>query len=91
MSESPSARAIERTDDYYHVRFRDPDEFDAIRTPDWAEEPAGSVVEGSEVRTGHPEEGDDWVVQAVLVPTDGVQDDDEARERAEEIVEKIRS
>jgi hypothetical protein len=61
----------ETTDEYYHVRFNDPEKFDTIRTPDWAENAASSVTEGAEVRTGH-REGDgesDWEIRSVLVPT----------------------
>lgn len=83
----------ETTDDYYHVRFNDPDEFDEIRTPDWAENAASSVADGAEVRTGHEESGDDsdWDVQSVLVPTDAASDEDDAIDLAEQIVEKIES
>lgn len=91
MADTPSVEEVEEGDEYYHVRFRDPDEFDEIRTPDWAEEPAGSVVEGSEVRTGDEKGNDDWEVQSVLIPLDAVDDEGEAREKAEEIVEKIES
>ena len=89
MAETPSADDVEQSEDFYHVRFRDPDEFDSIRTPDWAKSPAESVVEGSEVRTGHREGGDDWVVQSVLVPVSAVDDESEARDQATEIVSKI--
>ena len=83
----------ETTDDYYHVRFKDPDEFDTIRTPDWAEDAASSVVDGAEVRTGHQEGGgeSDWEIQSVLVPTDKVSDENDAIALAEQIVEKIES
>lgn len=81
----------ETTDDYYHVRFEDPDEFDTVRTPDWAENPASSIAEGAEVRTGREEGGDDWDVQSVLVPTDEADDEDDAMAKAERIVEKIES
>lgn len=93
MAEAPSVKEVDKSDDYYHVRFRDPDEFDEIRTPDWAEKPAGSVVEGTEVRTGHQKGGedDDWEIQSVLIPVDTVDGEDDAREKAEEIVEKIES
>lgn len=80
---------VETEDEYVHVRFRDPDEFESIRTPDWAEEPAGSVAEGSEVRMGKQEDSDDWEVQAVLIPDDA--DEDEAESQAREIVDKIES
>lgn len=90
MAQTPSAQAVEESDDYYHVRFRDPDDYSDIRTPDWAEEPAGSVAEGSEVRTGKEEDSDDWEVQSVLVPVEG-HDRDDAEQKANEIVEKIES
>jgi hypothetical protein len=80
-------RTVEESDDYVHVRFRDPDRFDEIRTPDWAENAASSVAEGAEVRTGQEADGDDWLVQSVLIPDDA--DTDTAREQASEIVEKI--
>lgn len=81
----------QKTDEYYHVRFTDPDDFDTIRTPDWAERVGASLAEGSEVRTGHREGGDDsdWEVQSVLIPTDVASDEDEAIELGEKIVEKI--
>ena len=90
MANAPSVQSVDTTEEYHHVRFRDPDEFDEIRTPDWATAPAESVCEGSEVRTGHVAD-DGWRVQSVLVPTDTVEDEDDARERAVRIVEKIDS
>lgn len=90
MAQTPSAQTVEESDDYYHVRFRDPDDYSDIRTPDWAEEPAGSVVEGSEVRTGKKEGSDDWEVQSVLIPRKG-HDRDDAEKQANEILEKIES
>lgn len=91
MAEDQSIDAVEEGDDYYHVRYADPDEFDAIRTPDWAANAAESVLEGSEVRTGHQDDGgdDDWETQSVLIPVDGVSDEEEARSVADDIVEKI--
>ena len=89
MASTPSVQTVEKSDDYYHVRYNDPDGYDEIRTPDWAANAAGSVVEGAEVRTGHETDGEDWDVQSVLVPVDAVDGEDEAREKADEIVEKI--
>jgi hypothetical protein len=80
---------VEETDDYIHVRFRDPDDFDTIRTPDWAENAASDVAEGAEVRTGKLKDSDDWLVESVLIPAGT--DHDEAEREAEEIVEKIES
>jgi len=88
---SESAQAVERGDDYYHVRYRDPEEFDAIRTPDWAANVANSVVQGGEVRTGDEHGNEEWTAQSVLVPVDAVADEDEARDTADRIVEKIAS
>lgn len=67
MADTPDVNAVETEDDYIHVRFRDPDRYDEIRTPDWAENPAESVSEGSEVRTGKVEGEDDWEVTSVLI------------------------
>jgi len=89
MGETHEVESVETDDDYVHVRFSDPDRFDEIRTPDWAEEPAGSVAEGSEVRTGKQKNDDDWLVQSVLIPAD--RDEDDACEEAKLIVEKIES
>ncbi|PSP57130.1 hypothetical protein BRC82_00835 [Halobacteriales archaeon QS_1_67_19] len=89
MSDAPDIQTVETEDDYIHVRFRDPDEFETIRTPDWAENAAQDVSEGAEVRTGKREGGDDWEVQSVLVEKSV--GEDKAREQAKKIVEKIRS
>ena len=85
----PEIQSVETDDKYIHVRFRDPDQYETIRTPDWAKEPAESVSEGAEVRTGKKEDGDDWEVQSVLIKKNV--DEDKAREQAKEIVEKIQS
>jgi len=82
-------QAVETEDEYIHVRFRDPDEFDTIRTPDWAAHAAQDVSEGAEVRTGKREDSDDWEVQSVLVKKNV--GEDKAKEQAQEIVEKIES
>jgi hypothetical protein len=89
MAPLPDVQAVETEGEYIHVRFRDPDEFDEIRTPDWAANAAGSVSEGAEVRTGRRRGGDDWFVQSVLVEKHV--GEEEARVQAEEIVEKIES
>ena len=89
MASTPDIQTVETSDEYIHVRFRDPDEFETIRTPDWAADAAGSVSEGSEVRTGKRKDGDDWEVESVLVKKSV--GEEKAREQAEEIVEKIES
>lgn len=90
IGQSNRAESVEEGDQYYHVRYRDPNAFSAIRTPDWAELPADSVVEDSEVRMGDEEGNDDWKVQSVLIPVDG-RTEAEAERLANEIVEKIES
>ncbi|MFD1511953.1 hypothetical protein [Halomarina rubra] len=89
MAENVQPSVVETTENFYHVRFRDPEEFDEIRTPEWATAPAESVVAGSEVRTGHRRAGDDWSIQSVLVPVDEVDGEREAVDRATAIAEKI--
>ena len=86
---SAEIQAVETEDEYIHVRFRDPDQFDTIRTPEWAQNAADSVSEGAEVRTGKQKESDDWEVQSVLIEKSV--GEEKAREQAEAIVEKIES
>lgn len=82
-------QSIETEDEYIYVRFRDPDNYETIRTPDWANEPAESVSEGAEVRTGQTEDSDDWEVQSVLIKKNV--GEEKAKEQAKEIVDKIQS
>lgn len=89
MAEASEIQAVDTEDQYIHVRFNDPDTYDTIRTPDWAQNVAESVSEGSEVRTGKREGSDDWEVQAVLIKKSV--GEDKAQEQAVKIVEKIRS
>ncbi|WP_327053315.1 hypothetical protein [Halomicrococcus gelatinilyticus] len=89
MGDTPTVDSVETEDEYIHVRFRDPDEFDTIRTPDWAAHAAQDVSEGAEVRTGKRKDGDDWEVQSVLI--DKYAGEDTTRDEAKEIVEKIES
>ncbi|WP_224268429.1 hypothetical protein [Haloprofundus salinisoli] len=89
MADVPDIQTVEAGDDYYHVRFRDPDEFDEIRTPDWAANAAQSVAEGSEVRTGKRENSDEWEVESVLIKKQA--GEETARDEAKRIVEKIES
>ncbi|WP_306054506.1 hypothetical protein [Natronococcus wangiae] len=89
MADIPDVETVETEDEYIHVRFRDPDRYDEIRTPDWAKNPAESVSEGSEVRTGKVEGDDDWEVTSVLIKKSV--GEEKAEEQAREIVEKIES
>ena len=87
MAQTPEPTAVETEDEYIHVRYRDPDDFDTIRTPDWADNASDSVSEGSEVRTGKRKDSDDWEVQSVLIRKSV--GEEKAREQADEIVRKI--
>lgn len=89
MADTPDIEMVDTEDEYIHVRFRDPDRYDDIRTPDWADNPAESVSEGSEVRTGKLEGEDDWEVTSVLIKKSV--GEEKAREQAREILEKIES
>lgn len=89
MAETPDVDGVETEDEYIHVRFRDPDRYDEIRTPDWADDPAESVSEGSEVRTGKVEGSDDWEVTSILIKKNV--GEEKAEEQALEIIEKIES
>lgn len=78
---------VESGDEYYHIRFNDPDSFDKIRTPEWADRVSDSVSKGSEVRMGQMKDSDDWTIQAVLIKkTVGKE---KSKEQAVKIVEKI--
>ncbi|RQG91562.1 hypothetical protein EA462_06295 [Natrarchaeobius halalkaliphilus] len=89
MAEIPDVDSVESEDEYIHVLFRDPDRYDEIRTPDWADDPAESVSVGSEVRTGELEGSDDWEVTSVLIKKNV--GEEKAEEQAREIIEKIES
>jgi len=80
---------VEKEDQYIHIRFNDPDRFETIRTPDWADKVSDSVLKGSEVRMGKLEGSDDWTVQSVLIRKEV--GEEQACEQAKEIVEKIQS
>ncbi len=64
-------------------RFEDPDRFEKIRIPNWAENVAQSVVSGSKVRMGKLDDGT-WAPQSVLIPKDKANESD-----AVQIVDKI--
>lgn len=85
----PDVKMVELEDKYYHVRFRDPDSFDQIRTPDWAANAASPVSEGAEVRMGRKKEGGDWMIESVLIQKGDAGDEDGARRKAKNIVRKI--
>jgi len=85
MARLLSVKSVETEDEYIHVRFRDPDEFEEIRTPEWASNAAQDVSAGSRVRMGRRD--GDWVVQSVLIKKSvGTS---KAREQSERILEKL--
>jgi len=83
---SEFGQAIERGRDFYHLRYRDPDQFVQIRTPDWAEHVADSIAPGSLVRTGELPSGE-WRVQNVMIPLN--YSETKVRDLADRIVAKI--
>lgn len=87
LCDTMNIESVELEDEYFHVRFNDPERFEAIRTPDWAANVATSVSEGAEVRMGNEKEGDDWEVQSVLIEKS--EGEEKAREQAQRIVEKL--
>lgn len=89
MGTIPDPRSVTTEDEYIHVQYRDPDQFDEIRTPEWADRASDSVSEGSEVRMGRREGTDEWVVQSVLIRKNV--GESKAREQADKIIEKIES
>ena len=87
MVRLPSVKGVESEGDYIHVRFRQPSEFDDIRTPDWAQNLASEVSTGSKVRMGHRKESDSWAVQSVLIKKSVGKS--KAREQAKSVLKKI--
>lgn len=61
MGRIPDLKSITTEDEYIHVPYRNPDQFDQIRTPDWADRASDSDSEGSEVRMGKRKDTDEWV------------------------------
>lgn len=87
MAQITKPTAIETDDDGVRVRYADPEEFETIRTPNWAETAANSVIEGSELRMGKRNGSDGWEPQSVLIPEPT--DVDQARRQADEILQRI--
>lgn len=82
------AKKVTLEGDFYHVRYRQPGQFEKIRTPDWAAGVARSVSKGAEVRMGQTSAGT-WLVQSVLLTRQGVTDKNHARSLAARIRKKI--
>lgn len=75
-------------DEFTSVRFRQPGQFNRIRTPAWAANVAESVSKGAKVRMGRTDAGN-WLVQSVLVTPRGVRDKNHARSLGVRIRKKI--
>lgn len=89
MAPDATVQEVEEGDEFIHVRFRDPDDFDEIRTPDWAKKASQSISKGSEVRTGRKTGSDEWMVQSVLIEKNvGAE---KAEEQAKRILDEIES
>lgn len=87
MAQITKPVAIETDGDDVCVRYRDPDVFETIHTPEWAETASNSVVEGSELRLGKRVDSSDWEPQSVRIPEPiGVED---ARRKADEILQRV--
>ena len=80
---------VDLEDQYYHVRFNNPDKYDTIRTPDWADRVSDSISKGSEVRMGKLKDSDDWEVQSILIRREVGKE--KSREQAKRIMNKLES
>jgi len=88
MTSQLTVKAVDRYEDYYHVRFRDADEFDELETPDWASELVEAELPRSEVWMGQ-DETDEWLVQSVRVPVNRMDDEGDASRKALQVVSLI--
>lgn len=78
---------VESNGDYVCVRYRDSEEFESLRTPEWTRKAAESVVDGSELRVGKRAGGENWMPQEVFIPEPV--DATDARRQANEILQRI--
>jgi len=88
MSSQLTVKEIDQHEDHYHVRFRDPDDFDQLETPEWASELADEELPGSDVQMGR-DEADEWLIQSVRVPVDRADAKDDASRKALQVVSLI--
>lgn len=68
QSRAGGVQKVEQGDEYVHVRFRNPEDFATIRTPDWAAHAAQDIAPGAEVRTGKLKGSGEWQTESVLIP-----------------------
>lgn len=87
MPDIQQPATVESKGDYVCILYRDPEEFETVRTPDWARKAAESVVAGSQVRVGKRADRRNWIPQEVLVPEPV--DTTDACRYADEILQRI--
>lgn len=81
---------VETTEDYYRFRFRDRERFEELTdTPEWAQEAAETISRGATVQMGRLPDSDSLQVESVAVPQKPNLGQEEAKNVAEKIVEKI--
>ena len=78
---------VETEGGYVCIRYRDPETFETVRTPEWAEKASESVVDGSEVRLGKRSDTEHWIPVEVRIPEPI--DHADARRQANEILQRI--
>lgn len=83
-----SIEKVTQEDDYMHVRFRPPSQFETIRTPGYASDAAQDTSKGAKVRMGRTEAGN-WLVQSVLLRPRGIRGKRHARSLARRIQQSL--
>lgn len=87
MPQKQQPSTVETEGDYVYIRYRDPEEFETVKTPEWARKASESVVSGSELRVGKRPDTDHWIPVEVLIPEPV--DPADARRQANEILQRI--
>lgn len=87
MPRIPQPSTVEPDGNYVCVRYRDPEEFETVQSPEWARKAAESVIDGSELRVGKRAGDENWIPQEVLIPEPV--DTTDARRKANEILQRI--
>lgn len=90
MVHQSDIEVVETTEDHYRFQFHDRERFDEItESPDWAQEAAETVSRGASVQLGRLPDSDSLQVESVAVPRKPNLGQEEAKNVAEKIVEKI--
>lgn len=84
----PKIKLVAAEEDYFHVRYRPPSQFDQIRTPGWAAKVAHSVSRNAKVRMGKTPAGN-WLVQSVLIRRGHGKTKNDAMSLASRIMDKV--